>query len=76
MTNVPDNIREMWKEMYILFDTHFLMDVNDQENWKDYWGKAVEMIKKYDIPNMIDMLQAMADIIVERSKWREKNGCD
>ena len=76
MTNVPDNIREMWKEMYILFDTHFLMDVNNQDNWKDYWGKAVELIQKYDIPNMVDMLQAMADIICERAKWRDKNGCD
>ena len=74
MTNVPDDIREMWKEMYVLFDTHYLMDINDQATWHDYWSKATEMIKKYNIPNMVDMLQAMADIICERAKWRAKNG--
>ena len=39
-TNVPDNIREMWKDVYVLFDKHFMMDADNQDDWNAYLGRS------------------------------------
>ena len=36
MTNVPDDVRQAWKELYILFDTNYNMD-GSEEAWIEYW---------------------------------------
>lgn len=73
MTNVPQNIRDMWTDLYRLFDSHYLMDINVQDNWKEYWQKATELISKYQIDGMIDMLSAMAHMITQQAKERRNN---
>lgn len=47
MTNVPDRIREAWKDIYVLFDTHYSMDCSSPEAWNQYWAKACEIWNKY-----------------------------
>lgn len=67
MTNVPDSIREMWREVYILFDTNWKMD-NSEEAWKKFWDAANEMLKKYDVPRLMDLITVVAEMIGDHVK--------
>lgn len=74
MTNVPDRIREFWKEVYVLFDRHYLMDVSVDKNWEDFWMEACEIVKKFDdIPSVIDLLSVVSEIISKLAAGRKKN---
>ena len=73
MTNVPDNIREYWKDVYILFDKHFLMDVSKQESWEAFWADGCEIVRKYDgMPSVIDHLSVVAEMISKLAAGRKK----
>ena len=63
MTNVPDNIREAWKELYILFDTNYGMDGSDKA-WTKYWEQANKLIQKFgaEIP-LLEMTVSIAKLI-------------
>ena len=63
MTNVPENIRQCWKELYILFDTNYNMDGSDAA-WEQYWNTVADMIKKYgdDVP-LLGVAEAIAHMI-------------
>lgn len=75
MTNVPDRVRNLWKELYILFDKNFLMDVSNQENWDRFWEEGVEIVKRYnEIPGIIDMLSVISTMISTMAAGREKYG--
>lgn len=75
MTNVPDRVRNLWKELYILFDKNFLMDVSNQENWDRFWEEGVEIVKRYnEIPGIIDMLSVISTMISTMAAGREKHG--
>lgn len=63
MTNVPDNVRAAWKDLYILFDTNYGMDGSDKA-WEKYWGQATQLIKKYgdEIP-VLEMTESIARML-------------
>ena len=46
MTNVPNEIRQMWTDVYVLFDLHFKMP-NTAEAWKEYWEQAEKIRQKH-----------------------------
>ena len=46
MTNVPGNIREMWTDLYKLFDKHYLLQ-NTAEEWQAFWDDAEILYEKY-----------------------------
>lgn len=71
MTNVPDDIREMWKDVYVLFDTHFLMDANNQDEWNAFWDEAMKVNEKHmNIPCVIDLLSTVSEMIAKYSVKR------
>ena len=73
MTNVPDKIRDMWKDVYILFDSHFLMDTSDQNVWNAFWAEATKINEKYlDIPCVIDLLTTVSEMISKYSVKRNR----
>lgn len=73
MTNVPDDIREMWKEIYVLFDRHYPMDVSKNESWESYWADAHKILAKYEyVGSLIDLLSAEAEVIYKLAKRREQ----
>lgn len=75
MTNVPDRVRNLWKDLYVLFDKNFLMDVSNQENWDRFWEEGVEIVKRYnEIPGIIDMLSVISTMISTMAAGREKHG--
>lgn len=63
MTNVPEPIRQAWKELYILFDTNYSMD-GSQQAWEHYWEQANKLIQKYgdDVP-LLEMTVSIAHMI-------------
>ena len=71
MTNVPENIREAWKEVYVLFDVTYNMDGSEQA-WIEYWDKANKLIQKYgeEVPllELLEQVAHMIEIFVERRK--------
>ena len=79
MTNVPENIREMWKDVYVLFDTHYNINADSQEEWNAFWAEAIKINEKHmDIPCVIDLLDTVSEMIakfsVKRNGRRELNG--
>ena len=74
MTNVPDNIREMWREVYVLFDKHFLMDVSKDESWQAFWDDAHVLLSKYqNIQNFIELIGVVSQLIYSFSQGRKKD---
>ena len=72
MTNVPDDVRAMWKDVYILFDTHYLMDVDDQATWESFWKKASEIYEKYSyIDSLINLLSCVSELLVKEAARRK-----
>ena len=64
MTNVPDNIREMWKKIYILFDKHWNMDIHSETAWNDFWAEARDILDAHgDINGVEHLLHAVAEVI-------------
>lgn len=73
MTNVPTDLREVWTDLYKLFDKHFLMNLDDQDDWKKYWADASAIIQKWHyMPCLIDFVSTIAEFIVKMRKRQEK----
>jgi len=72
MTNVPEDIRNAWADVYRLFDVSYTMD-GSEGAWIQYWEKANTMIQKYgdDIP-LLEILEAVAHMLEHYVKKREK----
>ena len=69
MTNVPDNLREMWADIYRLFDSNYLMQ-NTEEAWNQFWNQAVKIYEKYKevMPRVMELLAIVGDMIGDRMK--------
>ena len=68
MTNVPANIREMWTDLYVFFDTHYLME-NTEEAWKSFWADAKTLFEKHHENRLITGgVLLVADYVSERMK--------
>ena len=74
MTNVPERIREAWKEVYVLFDRSYLME-GSEDDWKQYWDSATGLVKKYgnDIP-LLEILEATANALQHSVELRKNGG--
>lgn len=71
MTNVPDNVREAWKDLYILFDENYNMD-GSQEAWEAYWNQASQLIIKHgDNVPMLKILEAIANMLEAFCNYRK-----
>lgn len=46
MTNLPDNLREMWADIYRLYDRNYNME-NTKEAWNAFWEQAKAIQDKY-----------------------------
>ena len=68
MTNVPQNLRDMWKDIYCLFDANYLMP-NTEDAWQKFWDQAMRVKMKYeDQRKLMDLLIIVGDMIGERQK--------
>ena len=69
MTNVPNNLREMWADVYRLFDMNYNMK-NDEESWKKFWDQATQIVEKYkhDCGYINSMISLVAYMIEEPMK--------
>ena len=75
MTNVPDYIREMWKDVYVLFDTHYNMDTDSTDAWQEFWDEAMKINQKYiAMPCVIDLLSTVSEMIAKFSVKRSNKG--
>lgn len=73
MTNVPTDLREVWTDLYKLFDKHFMMNLDDQDDWKKYWADASNIVQKWHyMPCLIDFVSTIAEFIVKMRKRQEK----
>ena len=68
MTNVPSGIREMWTDIYVLFDTHYNMK-NTEADWNDFWSEAERLYIKHDgHPMLVKFIDAIAEEYGSRMK--------
>jgi len=67
MTNVPQNLREMWSDIYKLFDLNYLME-NNLESWNKFLEQANRIYEKYKTacPKVLDMIIIVSELIEER----------
>ena len=75
MTNVPNDIREMWSDVYILFDTHYLMP-NTTEAWSEYWERCAELHVKWcnNSETIITMMSMVSELLENVVKGRQNAG--
>lgn len=74
MTNVPNDIREMWSDVYVLFDTHYLMP-NTTEAWSEYWERCADLcIKYYKRKDVIIMMSMVSELLENVVKERQNAG--
>lgn len=72
MTNVPDEIRIIWTDLYKFFDTHYLMG-NTEEAWKQFWDEARGLWTKHAEHRIItDGIMMVAEVISDRMKQEYK----
>lgn len=68
MTNVPQEIRNIWTEMYKVFDRHYLLE-DSQEGWESYWHDAQSIWEKNGRNERISSgFGLLADVIGDRIK--------
>lgn len=72
MTNVPQKIRDAWKEIYVLFDMSYGSVDGTEEAWTAYWNKASEIYEKYkqdiDLTKIIEAVVDMLEQGIEHNK--------
>lgn len=65
MTNVPQDIREIWTDLYKLFDVHFKMDVHSVSDWTKFWNDGSAIWEKSGRNKyVLALINAAADYIV------------
>ena len=68
---MPNDIREAWKDVYVLFDVSYSMN-GSAEDWQAYWDKANKLIQKYgDSVPLLELLESVAHMIETFVKRRE-----
>lgn len=68
MTNVPEPVREMWTDLYKLFDVHYLME-NSEKAWTAFWNEARNLWEKHGRNDFIlDGSWLVASYIEQRMK--------
>lgn len=68
MTNVPQKIRDMWTDLYKLFDVHYTMD-GTQAAWENFWNDAKDLYAKHNGNERLnDGITLVADWIADRLK--------
>lgn len=74
MTNVPQNLRDLWSDIYILFDRNYLMP-NTQEAWDSFWKQAMQIQSKYEneCPYLFKMFDVVTTIIESRMRQEESD---
>lgn len=72
MTNVPNDLREMWADVYKLFDRNYLMQ-NSEASWNEFWKQAMAIKAKYpEQDRLFKLLTIVGDMIGDRMKAEEK----
>ena len=72
MTNVPNELRDMWTDLYKLFDIHYRME-NTVEEWGKFLNHAQEVWEKHNRnERLISMINIVIDMIGDRIKADEK----
>ena len=73
MTNVPDNLREMWADIYRLFDINYKME-NNETAWTKFWNQATAIGNKYgNNKRLIEMVTIVSEMIEDRMKKDAEN---
>ena len=67
MTNLPDALREMWKDVYVLYDTHYKMG-NTVEAWDEYWNCVKSLTEKYADFHLWDLILVVTDMISDKMR--------
>lgn len=66
MTNVPDTLRQLWHDVYVLFDTHYMMP-NTTEAWDEYWGQVNALLAKYG-DHLWDLMMVVTEMISDKMR--------
>lgn len=68
MTNVPNELRDMWADVYRLFDIHYLME-DTEPAWAGFLDKARELWERYNRNHrLMCMINVVIDMIDDRIK--------
>jgi hypothetical protein len=67
MTNVPNELRDVWKEIYVLFDTHYKME-NTVSAWDGFWEEAKAIMDRHSDLQLLELIVAVSEMISDRMK--------
>ena len=75
MTNVPNEIREMWSDLYRLYDVHYNME-NTSDAWKEFWDAAKTIAEKHNNNRYLwVMIQTVSQMIEDHITGRIYHPC-
>jgi len=64
-TNVPNEVRSLWTDVYKVFDKHYQMDISDEKAWTAFWGDVIPLWEKYGKTDEITrLLTVVGELIV------------
>ena len=67
MTNVPDALREVWKEIYVLFDTHYRMP-NTEAAWNEFWEQGKAIMDRHKELHLLELVIAVSELIADKMR--------
>ena len=69
MTNVPQEVRDIWTDLYVFFDKHWKMP-NEDDAWRQYWRDAEVLFEKHHHDKLImdGILELITNYISARMK--------
>ena len=71
-TNVPNELRDMWTDLYKLFDVHYKME-NTTEAWELFLDRAKTIWEKHGKDKrMMQIINVIIDMIGDRMQGEER----
>lgn len=68
MTNVPQNIRNIWTDIYKLFDLFYLMQ-NTEDDWNKFWTEGKRIWENSGKSHRVmEAISLVSDVIADRMK--------
>jgi hypothetical protein len=66
MTNVPEQVRNLWTEVYTLFDLNYNIDIHNADDWKTFHKESERIYCKYGKnKGVLALLTATGDLLAE-----------
>ena len=73
-TNVPENLRNLWADIYRLYDINYTMK-NTGEDWKKFWDHASEINTRYNCLEAGHLITTVSEMLEDHVTGKKYHPC-